>query len=92
MKRIRRCGGFLPSLLFNLLWNLEGLLPAAVLLGLHFWLGWSPWWAVLAAALWLLGIILRMLLIGWARHCGDTPDPPKRNKNPYSVGNRHSPE
>jgi hypothetical protein len=26
-----------------------------------------------------------MWLIGWAANCGNEKDPPKENKNPYSV-------
>ena len=29
-----------------------------------------------------------MLFIGWSGRCGSTPDTPKENKNPYSVGNK----
>lgn len=29
-----------------------------------------------------------MLFIGWSGRCGSTPDLPKENKNPYSVGNK----
>lgn len=75
---------FLLCLLFNIFLNFEGLIPAAVLLGLHFWLKISVWWSVLAAALWILWIILYMHFIGWAGRCANTPDRPKKNKNPYS--------
>lgn len=87
MRKNQRSGNFLLCLIFNMLINLEGLIPAAVLLALHFILGWSVWWAVLAAALWIVWLILWMSFIGWASRCGSTLDRPKDNKNPYSVGN-----
>lgn len=88
MRRAKRSGSFILCLLFNMLMNLEGLIPAAVLLILHFLFDWSIWWSVLAAALWIVLIILWMLFIGWSGRCGSTPDTPKENKNPYSVGNK----
>ena len=86
MRRTKRNGSFLLCLLINMLLNLEGMIPAVILFVLHFWLGWSIWWAVLALGLWILGLILWMLVIGWAGKCNSTPDPPKENKNPYSSG------
>ena len=88
MRRAKLSGSFILCLLFNMLMNLEGLIPAAVLLILHFLFDWSIWWSVLAAALWIVMIILWMLFIGWSGRCGSTPDTPKENKNPYSVGNK----
>ena len=88
MRRAKRSGSFILCLLFNMLMNLEGLIPAAVLLILHFLFDWSIWWSVLAAALWIVLIILWMLFIGWSGRCGSTPDTPKEHKNPYSVGNK----
>ncbi|MDD6203699.1 MAG: hypothetical protein PUC05_01705 [Firmicutes bacterium] len=85
MRRTKRSGSFLLCLFINMLLNLEGLIPAALLLVMHFWLGWSVWWAVLALGLWIAGLILWMRVIGWAGECGSAPDPPKENKNPYSV-------
>lgn len=84
MRKTKRSGNFFLSLLFNMLLNPEGAVVAAVLLGLHFWLGISLWWTFLALGLWLAGLILWMLFIGWARDCGDEPDPVRENKNPYS--------
>lgn len=86
MRKAKRDGSFLLCLLFNIILNVEGLIPAAVLLALHFWLDISVWWSVLAVALWIAGIALYMLVIGWAARCGNTPDKPKENKNPYSAG------
>lgn len=84
MRRTKRTGNFILCLLFNMMLNPEGLIPAAVLLALHFILDWSVWWAVLVAVLWIVGLIIRMYIIRWAGDCSCTPDPPKENKNPYS--------
>ncbi|MBQ4601788.1 MAG: hypothetical protein IJB24_02905 [Clostridia bacterium] len=84
MRRTKRTGNFLLTLLFNMLLNLEWGIPALVLLILHFVIGLSIWWFVGAMAFWILCMITGMWIIGWARDCGDTPDPPKENKNPYS--------
>ena len=72
----------------NLLLNLEGAIPALILLGLHFWLDWPLWPVWVALGLWVLGIVVWMRIVGWAADCGNTPDPPKENKNPYSVTNK----
>lgn len=88
MRRTKQSGGFILCLLFNMLLNLEGLIPAGVLLVLHFACGWSVWWSVLALAVWIEWLILWMLFIGWAGRCGNSPDPPRENKNPYSVGKK----
>ena len=84
--RARRCGGVVFSLLVSLLFSLEGFVPALILVVLHFLLGWSLWWAALAAAVWIATVALRVAFISWAARCGNTPDPPQENKNPYSVG------
>ena len=85
MRRTKRGGSFWLCLLVNLILNLEWTIPAWILLALHFWLGWSIWWFVLAVALWLLNTMFWMSIMGWAADCSNTPDPPKENKNPYSV-------
>ena len=85
MRRTRQSGSFLLCLLINMLLNLEWSIPAWVLLGLHFWLGISIWWFVGALLLRILRLLLGMWLMGWARDCGNQKDPPKENKNPYSV-------
>ena len=85
MRRTKRGGSFLLCLLINLLLNLEWCIPALILLGLHFWLGISLWWFVAALALWVLSILAGMWFMGWAASCGNEKDPPRPNKNPYSV-------
>ena len=91
MRKTNRSDSFLLCLLFNMLLNLEGLIPAAVFLALHFILKWSIWWAVLAAGLWIVYLILWMLFMGFSAKSSSTPDAPKENKNPYSVGNKKGP-
>ncbi len=73
-------------LLLNMVLNLDGTIPAWILLALHIWLDLSIWWFWLALGVWFLIIVLRMMLFAWANRCA-TPDRPKENKNPYSVGN-----
>lgn len=85
MRKAKRSGSFFLCLLFNILLNLDGLIPSAVLLAIHFWLNISVMWSVGAAMIWLGWIILYMLVIGWANDCGNTPGQTKENKNPYSV-------
>lgn len=91
MRKTNRSGSFLLCLLFNMLLNLEGLIPASVFLALHFIMKWSVWWAVLAAGLWIVYLILWMLFMRFAAKSSNTLDPPKENKNPYSVGNKKGP-
>ena len=72
MRRTRRSGGFFLCLLLNVLLNWEGVIPAALLFAL-------------ALALWIGGLIVWMLVIGWASDCGSRRDEPRENKNPYSA-------
>ena len=85
MRRTRSTGGFWLCLLINMMLNLEWTIPAWILLALHIWLDWSIWWFVLALALWLVNILFWMKIMGWAAGCSAEKDPPKENKNPYSV-------
>ena len=85
MRRTGRSGSFWLCLVLNLLLNLEWSIPAWILLGLHFWLGLSLWWFAAALLLWILSIQAGMWFMGWAADVGNRPDPPKENKNPYSV-------
>lgn len=84
MRRTKLSGSFFICLLINMLLNFEGIIPAAVLLALHFVLKLSVWWAAAALIIWLLWLIVWMKIIGSAGQCGNTADPPKENKNPYS--------
>lgn len=84
MRKTKRTGSFFLVLLINIALNLDGTIPAWILLALHFWLDISILWFWLALGLWLGGILLWMALMGWANRCS-TPTPKKENKNPYSV-------
>lgn len=92
MRRWKRKGNFLLCLMFNLLLNLEWSIPAWILLALHFWLDTSIWWFVAGLLFWVISIFVGMKLIGWAASCGNQKDPPKENKNPYSVKGRNEPK
>ena len=85
MRRTGNRGGFLLCLLINLVLNLEWSIPPWILLGLHFWFGLSLWWFIGGLALWVLRVLAGMLFMSWAADCGNMRDPPKENKNPYSV-------
>lgn len=84
MSRIKE---FFVCLLFNMLINLEWTIPAWILLVTHFVFGWGIMWFWIALGVWFLGIILWMIVIGWASKCSGC-DIPKKNINPYSVGNK----
>lgn len=88
MRSTTRSGNFFLCLLFNLLLNYEGIIPAAILTGMHFWADWPLWWAAAAFAAWVLWLIVWMYFIGWATRCGNAPDAPRENKNPYSAGQK----
>ena len=90
MRRIRSSGSFFLCLLINMVLNLEWSSPAWILLGLHFWLDISLLWFAGAIALWIMRILVGMWLMGWAADCSSRQDPPKENKNPYSVKRRDS--
>ena len=68
-----------------MLLNPEGIIAFLILLALHFWLSWPLWIAFAVLAVWLIGIIIQMLIIGFANRCGNERTPPRENKNPYSV-------
>ena len=85
MRRTKQSGSFWLCLLLNLLLNPEWSIPGWIALGLHLWLDISVWWCIGAWGLWLLRILFGMWFMGWAAACGAEKDPPKENKNPYSV-------
>ena len=90
VRRPRIDGNFFLALLINIIFNFEGSIPAWILLVMHFVFGLSVKWFWIALGIWLGGLILWMVIVGkiygWANKCGNTPDPPKKNVNPYSVG------
>lgn len=85
MRRAANSGGFILCLLLNMVLNLDGLIPAAILLALHFIFDISLWWSAAAAGVWLIGITIWTSFIAWAGKCSSIPDKPKENKNPYSA-------
>lgn len=84
MRYTKRGGNFWLCLLINLLLNLEGTIPAVLLLIAYFVFDISVWWSVGALALWVLGIFLRMKFMGWVISCSNERTY-RENKNPYSV-------
>ena len=83
-------GGFWLALTLNLLFHLEGTIPAWILLVLHKIIALPIKWFWIALGIWGGGILIWTVIAGrfysWAAKCGNTPDPPKQNRNPYSVG------
>ena len=57
MHNSKRSGSFFPCLFINMLMNIEGLMPAVILLVLHFWLKISVCWSVGAFIAWILSVI-----------------------------------
>lgn len=76
-------GNFFLAFILNLVLNLEWVIPAVVLIILHFTIGLPIFWFWLAFGLWIGGILIMTLVLGWAGRCSQ-PQPPKENKNPYS--------
>ena len=85
MKRFRKDGNFWLCFILNLLMNLELTIPALILLGLHFWQNIHIKWFWIALAFWPLVVLLRMIILRLLISGGNCSEPPKENKNPYSV-------
>lgn len=66
MRRTKRNGSFFICLLLNMLLNFEGIIPAAILLILHYAVGLPLWRAIAALGLWLAWLILWRIFFGWA--------------------------
>ena len=86
MKSFRNSGNFLLALLINMSLNLKWTIPAWILLACHYFFYWKIRWFWIALGVWLVNILLWMDIMGWATRYGSEKDPPKENKNPYSVG------
>lgn len=84
--------GFFACLLINMLLNLEGTIPAWILLACHYIFQIPLWPFWVALGIWVLGLILWMYFIGWAAACGNEPTKNRPNKNPYSVGAKNGEE
>ena len=89
MRKTKKNGSFLVCLLFNLIVNFEWSIPAWLLLAAHFIWNISIWWFVGGLGFWLLAMVSFMWVVGWASECSSHRDPPKENKNPYSVKNKN---
>lgn len=93
MRRLRPDDNFIIALLLNIVFHFEWSIPAWILLILHFWIGLPLKWFLIALGLWIVGLIIWMYVVGafygWAAKCGQTKDPVKENKNPYSVKNHN---
>lgn len=76
-------GNFFLAFILNFVFNLEWVIPAVLLLILHFTVGLPIFWFWLALGLWIGGILIITLVLGWAGKCSE-PASPKENKNPYS--------
>lgn len=85
MRKTSFRGNMLLVWLLNLLLNLQWSIPAWILLIMHFLFGWSLWWFWIALAAWILLTAFFTLFIGWSNKCSNMPDPPRKNKNPYSA-------
>ncbi|MBQ9949800.1 MAG: hypothetical protein IJO93_03645 [Clostridia bacterium] len=83
MKRIGR----LFSVLFIVFDCIGMLIPAVLLLVLHFTLGISIWWFVGLMILWIATVILGSLILNWASICSNEQKTHRDNKNRYSKKN-----
>ena len=77
-------GGFFLCLLWHMLLFFPGTVPAWVLLVLHFTIGLSLVWFWTALSVWFLTVLIRTLLVLFARYGGEHRIPSPENKNPYS--------
>ena len=82
MKKANSSNFFLAFIL-NLVLNLEWVIPAVILLILHFTIGLPIFWFWIALGVWIGGILIISLILGWAGKCSE-PHVSKENKNPYS--------
>ncbi len=77
-------GGFFLCLLWHALLHSWGTIPAWALLALHFTVGLPIVWFWVALGAWALAILLRTLLVIFARYGAAHRIPVPENKNPYS--------
>lgn len=80
---------FFIGFLFCLFIRIESWLmsvPAWLTLILHFTIGLSIWWFWATLGIWILGAVIRCLVLMFARWAArkDRETPPQPNKNPYS--------
>lgn len=77
-------GGFFLCLLWNALMYAFLTIPAWVLLALHFTIGLPLVWFWVALGAWAFIVLLRTLLVLFARYGAAHRVPAPENKNPYS--------
>ena len=87
MRRTARDHGFLLCLLLNMAFRFEWAIAAIIMLAIHFWLGWPLLFVWILLGIWVLYALFVTLVLSLANHAGNTVDPPKPNKNPYSKSN-----
>ena len=86
MKRVSHGHGFLISMLFNMAFRPEWPVLAAILFILRKFFPVIPLWCGFAAlAVWVLIALTVTLMLSLANSLGNTKDPVRENKNPYSV-------
>lgn len=85
MKALKKGSNFFVCLVFNLFINFGWTIPAWILLALHYIADFDIMWFWIAIGVWLLVTVFWMLFITFAVRCGNTPDEPRENKNPYSA-------
>ena len=78
-------GGFFLCVLWNAILYFLWTIPAWILLVLHFTIGLPLVWFLAALGAWVLVIVLRTLLVMFARYGSAHRIPVPENKNPYSV-------
>ena len=81
-------GGFLLCILWHAILYFCGSIPAWVLLVLHFTIGLPIVWFWVALGAWALAVVLRSLLVVFARYGSTHRIESPENKNPYSVKTR----
>ena len=77
-------GGFFLCLLWNTVLYSLWTIPVLILLALHFTIGISLVWFWIALGAWAFLILLRTLLVLFARYGSAHRIPVPENKNPYS--------
>lgn len=82
--RKARNHGFVVSLLVNMAFRAEWLVPALILLVLHFVLGIAWWWCLIPIGCWIIHALIVTLLLSFANWAGNAPEPQTKNINPYS--------
>lgn len=89
-RRKRDVGGTIFGLLIFLFFRIDSWLcslPAWVTLILHFVIDLPIWWFWATLGVWIFAGVVRYLVIVFARWGGNSEEPSKENKNPYSKKN-----